>query len=289
MTSPTRPGPSSSVAVPSTRDWTDGTALAVRGAPQRLVRLVLGYEPIREDVSLHGGDPYRILFEPVTAAAVVYDEGWVLLDSGFNIDTIRDPQARAAHFNWDSYTAVVTPGDPLRDQVAAAGLDWADLAGCAISHVHLDHTGGLRLLSDGPPVLLQRAEWEFASTVAGIDHFAFTDDYLRPGLDIVLLDGDTRLAPGLTALDTRGHTPGHQSFQVELTDRTVVLACDAADLRANITESRPCGITALPEGAADARRSIERLHALDAQPGVEVWPGHDPDFWAWQNTHEQWV
>lgn len=282
MTSPSTPGSTS-------REWAAGSSLAVQGRPHRLVRFVLGYEPIREDVSILGGDPYRILFEPVTAAAVVYEQGWVLLDSGFNIDTIRDPAARAAHYNWDSYTAVVTPGDPLRDQVAAAGLDWAELAGCAISHVHLDHTGGLRLLTDGPPVLLQRREWQFATTVAGPEHFAFTDDYLRPGLDIVVLDGDTLLAPGLTALDTRGHTPGHQSFQVELPDRIVVLACDAADLRANITESRPCGMAALPEGAAEAQKSIERLHALDAQPGVEVWPGHDPDWWAWQNFRDQWV
>jgi N-acyl homoserine lactone hydrolase len=282
MTSPSTPGSTS-------REWTAGATLAVHGRPHRLERFVLGYEPIREDVSILGGDPYRILFEPVTAAAVVYERGWVLLDSGFNIDTIRDPEARAAHYNWDSYTAVVTPGDPLRDQVAAAGLHWADLAGCAISHVHLDHTGGLRLLTDGPPVLLQRREWEFATTVAGTEHFAFTDDYLRPGLDIVVLDGDTLLAPGLTALDTRGHTPGHQSFQVELPDRTVVLACDAADLRANITEARPCGMAALPEGAAEAQHSIERLHALDARPGVEVWPGHDPEWWAWQNVHDQWV
>ncbi|WEO75804.1 N-acyl homoserine lactonase family protein [Cryobacterium sp. SO2] len=275
--------------VPAARDWADGTSLAVEGLPQRLVRFVLGYEPIREDVSIAGGDPYRILLEPVTAAAVVYERGWVLLDSGFNVDTIRDPEARAAHYNWDSYTAIITPGDALRDQVAAAGLDWAELAGCAISHVHIDHTGGLRLLADGPPVLFQRAEWTFASTVAGLEHFAATDDFLRDGLDIVLLDGDTVLAPGLTALDTRGHTPGHQSFRVDLAEGSIVLACDAADLRANITESTPCGSTALPEGAADAQASIDRLHALDAEPGVEVWPGHDPDWWAWQNFRDQWA
>jgi N-acyl homoserine lactone hydrolase len=268
------------------REWSPDARLALTGRPERLVRFVLGYEPIPESMSIAGGDPSRFLLEPVTAAAAVYADGWVLLDSGFNIDTIRDRTARAAHYNYESYTAVVPPGDPLIDQVAAAGLDWAELAGCAISHLHLDHTGGLRLLVDGPPIVLQRAEWVFGSTGAGLEDAVFVDDYLRPGLDIVLIDGDTELAAGLTALDTKGHTPGHQSFLVELPDNAVVLACDAADLRENITESRACGTTAYPEHAGDAVRSIERLHELDARAGVEVWPGHDPQWWAWQSYRE---
>ncbi|MCU1404722.1 MAG: N-acyl homoserine lactonase family protein [Glaciihabitans sp.] len=271
------------------RDWPAGALLPLTGYPQRVVRFVLGYEPIPESMSIIGGDRNRVLLEPVTAVAVVYADGWVLLDSGFNIDTIRDPEARAAHYNYDSYTAVVAPGDALKDQVDAAGLLWADLAGCGISHVHADHVGGLRLLEDGPPIFFQRAEWEFATTVAGLEHVVFTDDYLRRGLDIVLIDGDTDIAPGLQALDTRGHTPGHQSFLIKLPSMSVVLACDAADLRANITGARPCGWTATPALAAHAQASITRLHNLDAEDGVEVWPGHDPDWWAWNNVADQWT
>jgi glyoxylase-like metal-dependent hydrolase (beta-lactamase superfamily II) len=274
---------------PTVRNWTPGSHLAVTGRPERLVRFVLGYEPIPESISIVGGDPYRILFEPVTAVGVVYRDGWVLLDSGFNIDTIRDPEARAAHFNYDSYTAVVTPGDPLVDQVAAAGLSFESLAGCAISHVHLDHTGGLRLLVNGPPVIFQRPEWEFGTTEAGLKHAVFTDDYVREGLDIVLIDGDTELADGLSAIDTKGHTPGHQSFVIELPETTVVLACDAADLHDNITQSRACGTTAYPHQEADAHAAIVRLHELDAQDGVEVWPGHDPSWWAWETYTESFT
>lgn len=276
------------MTIPVARDWPEGSQVDVGGRPLRLVRFVLGYEPIPESISLADGDPYRILLEPVTAAAVVYQRGWVLLDSGFNVDTIRDPEARAAHFNYDSYTAIVPPGDPLKDQVAAAGLDWGDLAACAISHAHLDHVGGVRLLEGGPPIFFQRAEWEFATTVAGLKHSVFVDDFMREGLDVVVIDGDVEFAPGVTAIDTRGHTPGHQSFVVELSTTSVVLACDAADLRENITAARACGWTAYPEHAEDARRAIERLHNLDQQDGVEVWPGHDPEWWAWKNLTEQW-
>lgn len=265
-----------------TRDWDPGTTLAVGGRPRHLHPLVVGYEPIPESLSLLGGDPGRYLLEPVTAAAVVYDEGWVLLDSGFNVDIVRDPVQRAHHFNFESYTAVVPPGDPLVDGIAAAGLSWGDLAGCAISHVHVDHTGGLRLLAPDVPVLMQRAEWDYGSTHATTADAVIVSDFTRPGLDIVLLDGDTALAPGLDALDTSGHTPGHQSFSIELRSSRVVLACDAADLRANVTGRIPCGSTMRPGDTAAARVAIERLHDLDQEDGTEVWPGHDPDWWAWK-------
>lgn len=261
------------------------TVFDLSGAPRRIHPMIVGYEPIREEISLLGGDPARFLLEPVTATAVVYDDGWALLDSGFNVEVIRDPVLRARHYNFDGYTALVPPGDPLAEQVAALGLNWSDLRGVAVSHIHLDHTGGLRLVPDGVPVAFQRAEYDFGAALSAEEAFkqvVVTADFLRPGLDIRLLDGDAPLAPGLTALDTAGHTPGHQSFAIELPSRTVVLACDAADLHRNIAESIPCGSTMRPSDAPAAQRAIDRLHALDQQPGVEVWPAHDPDWPHWR-------
>jgi N-acyl homoserine lactone hydrolase len=117
----------------------------LRGTPRRIIPLVLGYEPIAESMSVRGGDPTRFLLEPVTAVIVEYAAGWVLIDGGFNLDAVRDPERRAAHYDYESYTAVVPPGDALAEAVTAAGLAWSDLALCAISHVHIDHTGALRV------------------------------------------------------------------------------------------------------------------------------------------------
>lgn len=256
------------------------SVLDVTGPPLELVPMVLGWEPIPESISLAGGDPATFLLEPVTASAVVFRDGWVLVDSGFDVTVVRDPVKRAARYDYPCYTAIVPPGDPLPELVAAAGLRWADLRGCVLSHLHLDHTGGLRFLNPQQPVVLQRAEWTFGTSRAGHDHVYAREDYTRDGLQVVLLDGDTQLAEGFTALDTAGHTPGHQSFVVELGERTVVLACDAADLRRNIDERRACGWTVDPADADAAQRAVDRLRDLDDRPGHEVWPGHDPTFWA---------
>jgi N-acyl homoserine lactone hydrolase len=256
--------------------------LALSGSPRRIVPLVLGYEPIPESMSVRGGDPAKFLLEPVTGVAVVYDAGWVLIDGGFNLDAVRDPERRAAHYDYESYTAVVPPGDALAEGIAAAGLDWRDLALCAISHVHLDHTGALRLVQAGTRVALQRREWEWLTSGIGRRETVVPADVLESDVEVLLLDGDTLLAAGLTALDTRGHTPGHQSFRIDLSDRSIVLACDAADLQKNLSGRIPCGWTARPEDAELAQLSIDRLADLATESGVEVWPGHDPEASVWR-------
>lgn len=252
----------------------------LKGSPRRLYAFQYGWEPVPESVSLRGGSEDIYLFEPVTGAAVVYDEGWVLIDTGLNPEILRDPEQRAAHYR---YAAVgcVPRGDPLLRQIEAAGLSLRDLALCAVSHLHCDHGGGLRHLIDGPPVVIQRSEHAFAMDEAGLEHAYFRSDYDRPGLKWRLIEGEVELAPGLRTLPTFGHTPGHQSFVVELpASGAIVLACDAADLRRNIEQVIPCGELTHPHLADAAARSIERLHWLDQQPRTEVWPGHDPDFWA---------
>ena len=255
-------------------------SLALKGRPRRLFPLRFGWEPITESVSLKGGSPDRYLLEPVTGAAIVFDQGWVLVDTGFNIDTIHDDEQRRDHYVIPCYTALVPRGDPLVDQLKTLGLGWDDLAACVVSHLHCDHSGGLRHLVDGPPVLIQGAELDFGMSTATLQDAYFRSDFDLPGLDWELVEGDEELADGLQLLPTRGHTPGHTSVIVELQDSgTTVLACDAADLRANIEKRIPPGTTTSPGLEAAAQDSIDRLHDLDAREGTEVWPGHDPAFW----------
>ncbi|KZE42378.1 MBL fold metallo-hydrolase [Microbacterium sp. T32] len=263
-------------------DFADVAPLRLSGRPQRLVPMVVAYEPIPEAVSLHGGSTFRFLMEPVTAVAVVFDEGWVLVDGGFDPARIRDRATRTASFDYENYAPIVPPGDPLVDQIAEAGLDLADLAAALLTHSHFDHTGAARLLAPDQPLLLQRREWQHVcETTDARGNFLFRADLDRDGLTLGLLDGDTPLAAGLTAIDTSGHTPGHQSFAVELPERTVVLAGDAADLLDNVEREVRCGSTVGVEGPALADRAISRLATLHRSPASEVWPAHDPDFPVW--------
>ncbi|MEV8241553.1 MBL fold metallo-hydrolase [Microbacterium testaceum] len=263
-------------------DHADLPPLRLSGRPRRLVPMVVAYEPIPEAVSLEGGSTFRFLMEPVTAVAVVFDEGWVIVDGGFEPARIRDRATRTASFDYENYTPIVPPGDPLVDQLAEAGLDLADLAAALLTHSHFDHTGAARLLTPDQPLLLQRREWQHVrETTDARGNFLFRADLDRDGLTLGLLDGDTPLVAGLTAIDTSGHTPGHQSFVVELPARTVVLAGDAADLLDNIEREVRCGSTVGVDGPELADRAISRLASLRRAPSSEVWPAHDPGFPVW--------
>lgn len=264
--------------------WDATPPLPVSGRPQRLVPFVLGYEPIAEHTSVAGGRRFRYLLEPVTAVAIVFERGWVLVDGGFDPARVTDAESRRRYFDYRNYTPIVPGDDPLRDQVAAAGLVWEELAAAIITHAHFDHTGAARMLRAGQPLVMQRREWDHVSTLTD-PHGAFVipEDFAHPDLVLALVDGDTELASGLRVIDTAGHTPGHQSVVVELAESTVVLAGDAADLRHNIDHAVACGSTVGEAGPALAQRAIDRLHALDRAAGTTVWPAHDP---LWPTWHE---
>lgn len=274
-----------SAASPMALSWEHAQPLALAGGPRRLIPLVLGYEPIAEATSLAGGGTFRYLLEPVTAAAVVFDRGWVLVDGGFDPTRVADADSRRIHFDYRNYTPIVPGEDPLREQVAAAGLDWNDLAAAILTHAHFDHTGAARMLRRDQPLVMQRREWEHVMSLTDPrGAFVIREDFAHPNLLIALVDGDTQLAPGLSVIDTAGHTPGHQSVVVELPDATVVLAGDAADLRRNIDGAIACGSTVGTTGPRLAQRSIERLQALDRGEDTTVWPAHDPLWPAWQGV-----
>jgi glyoxylase-like metal-dependent hydrolase (beta-lactamase superfamily II) len=86
----------------------------------------------------------------------------------------------------------------------------------------------------------------------------------------------------VTAILTPGHTPGHQSFVVDLDDSVggggFVFAFDAADLTHNIDEEVSVGgrVNASPEECVE---QIRRLKSIAAERGYPLIPGHDPEVW----------
>ena len=98
------------------------------------------------------------------------------------------------------------------------GVDPRDVVAVAVSHLHNDHVGGLRHFAGRAPVHLQRAELEaaLADPLRAERNAMFRIDFDDPRIEWRLAEGDVEIAPGVIALLTAGHTPGHQSFLVEL-------------------------------------------------------------------------
>jgi N-acyl homoserine lactone hydrolase len=261
---------------------------------RRIVPLTFGWEELPETISIHGGDPTVRLREPVPGVLLELDGGWMLLDTGFNVPLVRDPLLyRRFHGRNHDIAAELLHDD--RDSLEVAfervGVDPQDVVVVALSHLHNDHAGGLRWFAERVPVHLQRRELDYGmcGAVHGHgpeQHGIFRIDFDDPIIDWRLADGEVELAPGVAAVPTYGHTPGHQSFVITLEEQAAdaygapgfVLAFDAADLQRNIDDEVAVGgfIDCPPEQTVEA---IRRLKAIGVEKGFRVVPGHDPVVW----------
>ena len=253
---------------------------------RRIICLTLGWEDLPKSVSVFGDTSGERLLEPVPGILLECDGGWMLLDTGLNPALIRDRALyRRFHGGNHAIEAILPgPGEPLEDALDAAGVDLDEIVAVAVSHLHNDHAGGLRHFAKGVPIFAQRRELEYGLSMhPGPElHGLFRIDYDDPGLAWELLDGDREIAPGVRALASYGHTPGHQSFLVDL-DASVggggfLFAFDAADLTENIEHELAVGgfIDCQPEETIE---QIRRLKAIAAERGYPVVPGHDPHVW----------
>ncbi len=263
---------------------------------QRLFFLQYGAERVSKALSIDGGD-HHLYWEPLFGALVETADGWILLDTGMSAAALADDGVQHAYelgavgaSNYDSSWHLDPqpsregftwglPGDPLTEALRVHGLTPADIALAAVSHLHVDHSGGIATLSQsGVPVVLQRHELEFARSGAVDESDGFySPDWTDPTTQWRLVEGSCEIAPGVAVISTPGHTPGHQSFRVELPETGVwLLAGDAADLAQNFLDRKACGSYA--GGAGDRRlayRSLEALLAEARHSHARLIPGHD--------------
>ena len=159
--------------------------------------------------------------------------------------------------------------DVLREQ----GLVPRDVRAVINCHLHVDHAGQ-NAAFEGIPIYVQRAEWDVAHatdhTILEWIHFA--------GADYRFIDGDYELAPGIRAIATPGHTPGHQSLIVDQGAGAVILAGQAVYSAAEWSGEPKAreGRSRAPDRAA-YDRSVERLRATKP---LRVHFAHDRAVWS---------
>lgn len=240
---------------------------------RRLFVLLCGYEILPKTISTRGRGERFVMAEPVCAYLLDTAEGWVLMDTGLDPDYARDPDLRDRHFLSHGWAPpVVGPQHELEHQLAAIGIGTGDIGHVILSHLHFDHCARLDRFAHAR-ISVQRREFDWA-TGAEPGPGYLPRDYGASGLDWDLHDGDWTAQPGLSLLDTRGHTEGHQSALVTLqSDRTILLPFDAGDLSENFEEE------VLPGQACDdaaALAGIRRLKHLRDTHGAEMLLFHDP-------------
>jgi N-acyl homoserine lactone hydrolase len=249
----------------------------------RMFLLEYGTELVHKSLSVLGGGDH-VIATPIYGVLVETADELVLLDSGINARALADPEALTEIYG-EGLHPWGPDGNPLEVALATVGFTVADIGLAGISHLHLDHSGGIPLLAAaGVPITIQQRELDYglerAEQGTGRSVGFFVEDYTRPDINWKTIDGDAELAPGVFAVSTPGHTPGHMSFRVDLPDTgTWLFAADAADLGENLLERIPCGSVAEAADAGKARASVNRLVDEGDRLDARVVPGHDSVFW----------
>lgn len=125
-------------------------------------------------------------------------------------------------------------GGDFLNSLAQAGLDRHAVTDVIFTHLHIDHVGWVTLDVDGQRELtfprarhmVTQTEWAFwygGDNPAG-PHPQFVQQPLAPIIEFVA-PGD-EIAPGLTLLDSAGHTPGHISLLYTHGDQRLCLTAD---------------------------------------------------------------
>jgi N-acyl homoserine lactone hydrolase len=233
----------------------------------------------------------KALHMPLLAFAVRHPSaGPILIDTGLHPD--------AAHGLRGDYGLLMSmlfrklrPADQAFDQqLRGLGIEPGEVKLAVMTHLHVDHTSGMRLLPQAEFVC-SRSEWSAAtgrSAVLG----GYAGGHLPPSSRMRFLDFGRDGEPygpfsrsvdllgdgSIRLLYTPGHSRGHMSVLLRLREgRRVLLVGDAAYTLRSIREE------ALPLLTVDDElylRSVREIKAYaDQEPGVTLVPTHDPTAW----------
>ncbi|HWV40658.1 MBL fold metallo-hydrolase [Pseudorhodoplanes sp.] len=128
-------------------------------------------------------------------------------------------------------------------RLAAAGVDPAKIDTVIISHFHGDHIGGLVTLEGAPAfpnaeIKVPLDEWNYWLDDANMNKAAEGSNLRNahanvrrvfgaiPGKYVTKFGGGKEVAPGITAMATPGHTPGHTSFIISSGSHTLLVQAD---------------------------------------------------------------
>ena len=128
----------------------------------------------------------------------------------------------------------------------AAGVDPKTIDIVLLSHLHPDHTNGIRL-ADGAlafpnaEIMVPVKDWEFWTSednAAKAESNAMMKNYFAnvkktfAGLEakVTKYEWGKEVAPGITSIATPGHTPGHTSFAVASGDSKVLIQSDVTNI-----------------------------------------------------------
>jgi N-acyl homoserine lactone hydrolase len=211
---------------------------------------------------------------PTHAVLVDHPDGRILWDTSCPRDWEQRWAPTGLHdfFPYDG----VKEDEYLDARLAQLNLTPQDIDIVVMSHLHFDHAGNLKTFANaGTRVMCNDKEYEFATGFSGPFQGAHVKtDY--EGVKFETVSGDTELFPGITLLETPGHTPGTMSLQLDLADSgPMIFTSDAVYMKASY--GPPAMGAAIVWDNQAWLRSVEKIRNIAERIDATVVFGHDPD------------
>ena len=108
----------------------------------------------------------------------------------------------------------------FEEALATVNLEPEDVDIVIQTHLHNDHCENTYKCTNAK-VFVQQAELDFFKSPHPLDHRYYSD--LLDDSEVVTVEGDAEIVPGIRVILTPGHTPGGQSVAVETTEGTAVI------------------------------------------------------------------
>ena len=223
--------------------------------------------------------------------------GAILVDTGLHPSIATDGKQNFGGLSNRVGKPTLKPGEDVPAQLRSRGLDPGEIPIVVMTHMHIDHTSAISEFPNSTFVVSE-TEWEAAATgprplLNGYrrPHYDYAFDYRtvdfnRSGIDSYATfgrtfdlfgDGSIRLAY------TPGHSAGHMSVILHLSERDYVIGGDATYTQGQLDGDAP--LAPRPFDAHNYRRSLQELKLFRREfPDAIVTPGHDPEFYAGLNA-----
>ena len=218
---------------------------------------------------------------PVYAWVIEHPEGIIVVDTGANTELKSLPR-------WHPYFQLsvrfdIEPEQEIGPQLRNLGIGARDVATVVLTHLHIDHDGGLAHFPHSR-IVASAGEIKRASGIRGA-FLGYLPNRWPKWFDPVPLAwhasqyGPFARSARLTksgdiiAVPTPGHTPDHFSVIVCDGDEQIMLAGDASYLESTMLRGAIDGVSS-DEAAASA--TLANIRALCAQRPTIYLPSHDP-------------
>ncbi len=207
---------------------------------------------------------------PVYAIYVDHPDAKIMIDTGFDLEWVE----RKLPFEKPTQT----PEQTIEAQLATIGVTPAEIDVVVNSHLHFDHCSANKLFPQA----------RFVMSKSELRHAFVPDPWERLGYDRALVDMpgakidllelngyDYGLVPGITLIETPGHSSGHLSVVIRRgSERPLVFPIDVAWFKENLEYKRLMGLHSDP---IELLNSMVKIENIALKIGGDIFYSHDPE------------